>query len=72
MVRKNGHRYDLSRMDSDKLLEKFKAGRKHAEVERLRGAVKSKLEDMISLNKTRTNYGERLQKLIDGQVLRFL
>ena len=42
-----------------------KQGRKHSEAERLRGRVSSKIKEMVKLNKTRTDYKEKLQKLID-------
>ncbi len=56
---------DLSRVDFDALRKRFEQGRKNTEAEKLRGSVNSKLRQMIRLNKTRTDYQEKLQRLID-------
>jgi type I restriction enzyme R subunit len=56
---------DLSRIDFDFLKKRFEQGRKHIEVEKLRGLIKGKLGMMLMLNKARMNYYEQFQKLID-------
>ena len=56
---------DLSRIDFEGLKRRFEQGRKMTEAERLRGRVNSKLRQMVRLNKSRTDYQERLQRLID-------
>ncbi len=56
---------DLSRVDFEALKKRFEQGRKNTEAEKLRGKVNSKLRQMVRLNKTRTDYQEKLQKLID-------
>ena len=56
---------DLSKIDFDALRAKFATGYKHTEVEKLRGAIESKLESMVKRNKSRTNYQEKFQRLID-------
>ncbi len=56
---------DLSRVDFEALRKRFEQGRKNTEAEKLRGKVNSKLRQMVRLNKTRTDYQEKLQKLID-------
>jgi type I restriction enzyme R subunit len=56
---------DLSRIDFEALRKRFEQGRKHTEAERLRSRVNSKLRQMVRLNKTRTEYQERLQRLIE-------
>lgn len=56
---------DLSRVDFDALRKRFEQGRKNTEAEKLRGSVNSKLRQMVRLNKTRTDYQEKLQTLID-------
>lgn len=56
---------DLSRIDFEELKKRFEQGRKRTEAEKLRGQVKSKLREMVRLNKSRTDYQERLQKLIE-------
>src|SRR5438132_11244002 len=56
---------DLSKIDFDALRAKFATGYKHTEVEKLRGAIESKLDSMVKRNKSRTNYQEKFQRLID-------
>jgi type I restriction enzyme R subunit len=56
---------DLSRVNFEALKKRFEQGRKNTEAEKLRGSVNSKLRQMVRLNKTRTDYQEKLQRLID-------
>ncbi len=56
---------DLSQIDFDTLRMHFERSRKHVEAEKLRGAIRSKLTHMVRLNKSRSNYQERFQRLID-------
>jgi type I restriction enzyme R subunit len=56
---------DLSRIDFDVLKQRFENGRKHIEIEKLRGLIKGKLSVMVTLNKARLNYYEKFQKMID-------
>jgi type I restriction enzyme R subunit len=56
---------DLSLIDFEELKRRFEQGRKKTEAEKLRGRVNSKLKEMVRLNKSRTDYQERLQKLIE-------
>ncbi len=56
---------DLSKIDFDALRTKFATGYKHTEVEKLRGDIESKLDSMIKRNKSRTNYQQKFQRLID-------
>ena len=60
-----GRHVDLSKIDFDALKEKFASGYKHTEVEKLRSAIENKLESMVKQNKSRTNYYEKFQRLID-------
>jgi len=55
---------DLSQMDFQVLKERFAKGRKHTEVEKLKGQVCSKLKQMLRLNRSRMNYWEQFQKMI--------
>jgi len=59
------HVVDLSQIDFEALKSKFERQRKHTEAEKLRGAVNAKLRRMVRLNRTRMNYLEQLQALID-------
>ncbi|MGZ3680473.1 MAG: type I restriction enzyme endonuclease domain-containing protein, partial [Ktedonobacterales bacterium] len=58
-------RVDLSQIDFDALRAHFERARKHTEVQKLRGAIGAKIARMVRLNKTRANYLEKLQRLID-------
>ncbi len=59
------HLIDLSEIDFEALKKKFERGRKHTEAERLKGAVARQLQRMVRLNRTRMDYMERFQKMID-------
>lgn len=56
---------DLSKIDFDALQRQFASGRKHTEVERLRNALAAKLAEMVMLNRTRMDYLEHFQQMID-------
>lgn len=57
---------DISKFDFEKLREKFKKTEfKHIEIEDLRIFIEDKLQKLIDQNITRTNFAERLQKIID-------
>jgi len=56
---------DLSRIDFDALKKRFELGRKHIEIEKLRGIINSKLRMMLMVNKARMNYYEQFQKMIN-------
>jgi len=60
------HWIDLSGIDFEKLAEKFKTGRKRTINEKLKGTVAQKLMGMVRLNRTRMDYLERFQELIDA------
>ena len=56
---------DLSQIDFDKLQKTFEEGRKRTEIEKLRGSIAAKLEQMVRLNRSRMDYLERFQRMID-------
>ncbi len=56
---------DLSKIDFKSLKEKFTKERKRMEIEKLRGAINSALERMVRLNKTRVDFLEKFQRMID-------
>jgi len=60
------HWIDLSNIDFEKLAEKFKAGRKRTNNEKLKGTVAQKLMVMVRLNRTRMDYLEKFQAMIDA------
>ena len=57
---------DLSEIDFEALAEKFKTGRKRSEFERLRAMVEEKLNALVEENRTRVDFLERFQRLIDA------
>jgi type I restriction enzyme R subunit len=57
--------YDLSQIDFDTLAKKFAKGKKRTEIEKLKAALARKISMMIELNRTRMDYLERFQSLID-------
>ncbi len=56
---------DLSGIDFDALKERFSKGRKHMEAERMKGAVGRKVRELVRLNRTRMDFLERFQQMID-------
>jgi type I restriction enzyme R subunit len=56
---------DLSKIDFDALRKFFKKAHKRAELERLRAAITAKLQEMMAVNRTRANFLEKFQALID-------
>jgi type I restriction enzyme R subunit len=62
----NEHWIDLSGIDFEALAKKFKTGRKRTLNEKLKGTVAQKLMAMVRLNRTRMDYLERFQEMIDA------
>jgi type I restriction enzyme R subunit len=56
---------DLSEIDFRALKKEFAKERRRMEIEKLRGAINSALEKMVRLNKTRVDYLEKFQQMID-------
>lgn len=57
---------DLSRIDFEALARRFKQGKhKNTEIEVLKSAVRTQLEKLIRLNKTRMDFQERFEELIE-------
>ncbi len=56
---------DLSQIDFDALRMYFENAHKHIEAVKLRSAISTKLTRMVQQNKSRANYQERFQQLID-------
>ena len=64
---KRGGYFDLSKIDFEALRKKFdKKKPTNIDLERLKAAVKVQLERMVLLNRTRADYLEKFQELIDG------
>ncbi len=62
----NDHWIDLSQIDFEALAEKFKTGHRRTINEKLKGTVAQKLMAMVRLNRTRMDYLERFQAMIDA------
>ncbi|MEG4626341.1 type I restriction endonuclease subunit R [Microcoleus sp. w1-18aA5] len=56
---------DLSKIDFDALKAQFASGYKHTETEKLKGIISSQLTQMLRLNKSRMNYLDKFQQMID-------
>jgi type I restriction enzyme, R subunit len=56
---------DLSQIDFDTLRAKFDKGRKTTEAQKLRGQLAHKLTLMVRLNRTRIDFLQEFQKMID-------
>jgi type I restriction enzyme R subunit len=60
-----GHVLDLSKIDFEALKKQFEKSHKRIEAEKLRGLINSKLAKMIRLNRSRMDYYQKFQELID-------
>ena len=56
---------DLSQIDFDKLEDEFKAGRKNTETAKLKGALSARLQVLVRQNRTRMDYLEQFQRMIE-------
>ncbi len=56
---------DLSLIDFEALKAQFERGRKHTEVELMKGMVARHLQKMVRLNRTRMDYLKRFQQMIE-------
>lgn len=59
------HWVDLSQVDFEALRQQFERGHKHIEIEKLRGKINAKLARMIRLNRSRMDYYDQYQKMIE-------
>lgn len=61
-----GKTLDLSKIDFEKLREEFKQAQyKNIEIADLRAFIETKLQQMLEQNRTRVDFAERLQAIID-------
>lgn len=56
---------DISKIDFDKLKSIFKRNRKNTVTDSLVNAIESRLSQMVNLNRTRIDYMEKFQKMIN-------
>lgn len=59
------HIIDLSQIDFDILRKKFLEGRKNTQIARIKAAIKSKLNSMVRSNRSRVDFLEKFQQLIE-------
>lgn len=60
-----GQYIDLSQLDFEALKTKFAKGYQRTEAEKLKGAINCKLQGMVRLNKSRANYLDKFQQMIE-------
>lgn len=59
------HLVDLSQIDFETLKAQFETSHKRIQAEKLKNAINSKLTRMVQLNKSRMDYLEKFQQMID-------
>ena len=57
---------DLSQIDFEALREEFERGRKRIEAEKLRGRLNQKVQSMVRRNRTRMDYLEKFEDMIEA------
>ena len=66
-MQQQGQSWDLSTIDFDKLREEFKqTAYKNIKIADLRAFLEKKVKEMLSKNRTRRDFAERLQEIIDN------
>ena len=66
-IEQKGKEWDLSKVDFDMLKEDFRQTTyKNIEIADLRAFLEKKLDDMLNQNRTRRDFAERLQDIIDN------
>jgi type I restriction enzyme R subunit len=65
VIRDGGPLHDLSKVDFEALREQFEQSHKRTQAERLRGVLNARIERMVRWNRSRTNYQQEFQQLID-------
>jgi type I restriction enzyme R subunit len=65
-ILKQGRKWDLSKIDFEELRKDFKkAAYRNIEIADLRAFIEKKLEQMLKKNRTRSDFAQRLQEIID-------
>jgi type I restriction enzyme R subunit len=65
MISAVSDKIDLSKINFEALKKEFEKGRKHIQIEKLRGELNQKLIRMLRFNKVRIDYYEHFQKMIE-------
>ena len=58
-------RIDISQIDFDELRARFEKGHRHHATEQLRSAINRRLQQMVQRNRTRMDYLEKFQQMIE-------
>ncbi|MGO8672419.1 MAG: type I restriction endonuclease subunit R, partial [Capsulimonadaceae bacterium] len=58
-------KYDLSKIDLEKLKERFAQGHKHTKAQQLQAVLKRELDRLVGLNRTRMDFLQKFQAMID-------
>ncbi len=56
--------YDVSRIDFEKLRERFEKGKKRIQIEELKALIERKLNEMIAVNRARIDFLEKYKEMI--------
>jgi type I restriction enzyme R subunit len=65
VIREGGPLHDLSKVDFEALRKQFEQGHQRTQAEKLRGVLNVKIERMVRRNRSRVNYQQEFQQLID-------
>jgi len=64
-IREPAARYNLGEVDFEALKREFAQGRKRVEAEKLRGAIHAKIQRLVRRNRSRIDYQEEYERLIE-------
>jgi len=65
VIHGGGPLHDLSQVDFDALRQRFEQGRRRTEAEKLRGVLNARIQRLVRRNRSRANYQQEFQQLID-------
>ncbi|MBE9009128.1 type I restriction endonuclease subunit R [Pseudanabaenaceae cyanobacterium LEGE 13415] len=65
IIHASDQKIDLTQLNFEELAERFNRGQKRTEAEKLKGTINSRLQQMVRLNRTRINYLEKFQGMIE-------
>jgi type I restriction enzyme, R subunit len=65
IIHASDQKVDLTQLNFEELAEQFSKGQKRTETEKLKGTINRRLQQMVRLNRTRINYLEKFQGMIE-------
>jgi type I restriction enzyme R subunit len=65
VIHGRGPLHDLSKLDFEGLRQRFEQGHRRTQAERLRGVLNARIQRAVRLNRSRINYQDEFQQLID-------